>query len=209
MANLKPHPAKYSQELLPYLREYLQGYSRILDPFAGVGTGGLATVYGEMEEEWLIQCPGLRVLSDATRLPYRDGCFDAVVTSPVYGNRMSDHFEARDFSHRITYRHYLGKALRERNAGKVQWGGGYQSLHGAAWFEVRRVLRPGGRFVLNIADHIRAGERIKVSQWHLDKLLHMGFDLVAARRVDCPGMRQGENGKSRVPYQYIYCLEKP
>jgi len=174
-----------------------------------VGTGGLADIYGELEWDWLVQCPNLRVQSDATRLPYKDSCFDAVVTSPVYGNRMSDHFDARDSSHRITYRHYLGQPLRATNAGRMQWGDKYQQLHIRAWREVWRVLKPGGRFILNCADHIRAGNRIRVSQWQVDVCESIGFELMKQETVFCPGMRQGENGDKRVPYQYLYWLEKP
>ena len=48
----------------------------------------------------------------------------------------------------------------------MQWGDAYRSFHVKAWREAWRVLRPGGRFVLNIKDHIRNGERMPVTDWH-------------------------------------------
>lgn len=67
----------------------------ILDPFAGVGgvhelqTLGYRTVGVEIEPRWAAAHPNTFV-GDATALDFPDGSFDAVVTSPVYGNRMSD-----------------------------------------------------------------------------------------------------------------------
>ena len=39
---------------------------------------------------------------DARRLHYLDATFDAICTSPTYGNRMADHHNARDSSPRLT-----------------------------------------------------------------------------------------------------------
>lgn len=203
------HPAKYSEELLPLLRHWLEGKSRVLDPFGGIGTGNLAQFYNELEFEWVEQCGGLRVQGDATRLTFKSESFDAVVTSPVYGNRMSDHFEARDSSHRITYRHYLGKPLRPNNAGKLHYPhAGYKRLHLKAWQEVWRVLEKDGLFILNVGDFNVGNIQQKVSAWHVDRCIEIGFHVLDARKVWCPGMRQGANGKNRVPYQNVYKMVK-
>ena len=462
-----PHPARYSQSILPILRAWTEGCERVLDPLAGIGTGGIATHYSELEPEWAAQCEGMVTVGDAAKLPYASNSFDGIVTSPVYGNRMclapyhrvltqdlrwvpvgdlqvgdtliafdeqtagqtangknyrrkwrlatvlesklvqkpcvrvllengdrivctydhpwlihrarttakwieardlcrytdrpsyalrqlepwqantsyeagwlagmfdgegslafgvhgspklslcqvvgptntligkrltqlgyrwsalnrrntpgqpmqnfyinggfpgilramgelrperlisklanldvasrtikpwkvrvvavepvgmqevqhlststktyfgegymmhnSDHHNAQDSSTRVTYRHKLGRPLHPANAGQLQWGSRYRNLHIDIWHEVWRVLRPGGRFILNIADHIRAGERAYVSTWHLYICQQIGFRYVKGRTVDTPGMRYGENGKKRVGYEYVYYFEK-
>ena len=79
------------------------------------------------------------------------------MTSPTYGDRLADHHDARDGSVRHSYKHDLGRDLHPDNSGAMQWGPAYRDFHTAAWVEVRRVLRPGGRFVLNVKDHVRGG----------------------------------------------------
>jgi hypothetical protein len=51
----------------------------------------------------------------------------------------------------------LGRPLTPGNSGALQWGEEYRALHVAVWTECRRVLKPGGIFVLNVKDHIRGG----------------------------------------------------
>ena len=43
------------------------------------------------------------------------------------------------------------------------------------------MLQPGGRFVLNIKDHIRAGKLQPVTAWHIEAL--GGAGLCGKRRV--------------------------
>lgn len=105
---------------------------------------------------------------------------------------------ARDASRRNTYRHALGRPLHPANSGTLQWGDDYRTFHVAAWAELARVLTPGGRFVLNIKDHIRRGERQHVTDWHCEALAALGFAEIEHRRVDCPGQRFGANGGVRI-----------
>ena len=117
---------------------------------------------------------------------FGDATFDAICTSPTYGNRMADHHNARDASPRHTYRHVLGRPLTRGNSGALQWGDGiageeYRALHVAVWTECRRVLKPGGIFVLNVKDHIRGGVLQEVTKWHSVALLMLGFVCTAAR----------------------------
>lgn len=105
-----PHPAKWSEAILDEIGDLwfeasLPHDTLVLDPFAGVGVERLhkaiggeveATVVGvELEPEWLPD-GGDMVQANTLRLPFRDGSFGALITSPAYGNRMADSHEAKD-----------------------------------------------------------------------------------------------------------------
>lgn len=114
------HPAVYSKPLLPIFAEIIvdefrnrRRPIRVLDPFAGVGTihelATLCSLPGPPGASMLVETVGVELMpawvaahertqvGDATDLPAEwTGTFDAVVTSPCYGNRMADHHEARD-----------------------------------------------------------------------------------------------------------------
>lgn len=114
------HPAVYSKPLLPIFAEIIVEHLRskhrgvrVLDPFAGVGTihelQTLCSLPGPPGASMLVETVGVElmpawaqahdqtIVGDATDLPAEwTGTFDAVVTSPCYGNRMADHHEARD-----------------------------------------------------------------------------------------------------------------
>lgn len=199
------HPAKYSDALFCYLWELLAGARLVLDPFAGSGKLRLAVpgaVLVEIEYPWAKLAGGIQ--GDALSLPFAAGTFDAVCTSPTYGNRMADHHEARDKSRRNTYRHVLGRPLHPHNSGGLQWGESYRAFHLAAWREVRRVLTPGGRLILNISDHIRKGQTVEVSSWHVSTLEAMGFTLAGCYTIPTPRNRFGANGGQRVGCEYLY-----
>jgi len=214
------HPAPYTDALLPIMSNMLPiGPALILDPFCGTGKiahmstwRSSARFYGvEIEPEWTAQARASGcacVTGDSRLIPYSDAAFDAICTSPTYGNRMADHHEARDASPRHTYRHVLGRPLTEGNSGGMQWGDEYRALHVAVWTECRRVLKPGGVFVLDIKDHIRAGALQEVSAWHVDTLVELGFVCVHREQVPCPGQRHGANGKLRVEYENVFCFKK-
>jgi hypothetical protein len=104
------HPAKYSKPVMAAIRATLAELlpsgplapARVLDPFAGVGgihqlRPDYYTLGVELEPEWATASDDTQI-GDATNLDWiQTGSFDAVVTSPAYGNRMADSYDgARD-----------------------------------------------------------------------------------------------------------------
>src|SRR2546426_4572611 len=100
------HPAKWTTTVLERVQRLLDEDPhlwrtpppRVLDPFAGVGgihnLRGYRTAGMELEPEWASASPST-IVADAVKLPFADATFDALVSSPCYGNRMADHHEAR------------------------------------------------------------------------------------------------------------------
>jgi hypothetical protein len=230
---LAPHPAPYSKELMPVLARMLRGHRRIHDPFAGTGRifdleahlPGAVISASELQPRWAAHHPKTEI-GDATDLPYPDGAFDAIATSPVYPNRLTDHHNAQDDSHRINYTEYYGEPLQPNNAGAMPWGDKWRNLHTTAFTEFKRLLCPGGAFILNMKDFIKtvpeskAGEpyyerlesqtsksgvqvRVNVTDWCVDVCRGLGFQVVESEDVDCPGMRKGQNGAARIPYETV------
>lgn len=211
------HPAKFSDPLLPIFAEYLQprqAFERVLDPFAGTGKIHLLGELGyhtygvEIEPEWAAASPHTQV-GDARNLPFVNEWFDAVVTSPTYGNRMADHHtpSSSDLSKRNTYRHALGRPLSDGNSGAMQWGDEYRKLHTEVVYEIHRVLRPGGLFMLNMKNHIRKGEVQRVVEWWDTLCRESDFISVDAQAVPLRGNRFGANGNARVDTEWVLVYE--
>lgn len=208
------HPARYTDVLLPVFVRMLRQSRRVLDPFGGTGRifrlnqwlPELEIEALEIEPEWAALNPRTTV-GNALALPWADGWFDAVCTSPVYGNRMADTTLPEDTTYqRRQYAFQLGRKLHADNAGQLEWGDAYRAFHASAWAEARSVLCPGGLFVLNIKDHIRDGERQYVTDWHIAALEALGFVVEEHAKVPTPSYRQGQHWDRRMEYESVIAL---
>jgi len=199
------HPAKYTDALLPVFEELLKGCTKVLDPFAGTGKKHslpFDTIGVEIEKEWA-EMHKKTIIGDATNLQFANCEFDAICTSPTYGNRMADCHNAKDGSSRNTYTHKLGRVLNENNTGKMQWGEQYRILHIKAWNECFRVLKEDGVFILNFKNHIRKGKEVDVFSWHVKTLIDIGFSLDLVKQVETNGNGFGQNGKLRTGFEFV------
>lgn len=208
------HPAVFSDPVIRATLDLLgPEHEKVLDPFAGVGKvheipnlvdWDMTTVGVEIEPEWATVHPDT-VVGDALDLPFDSDTFDAIITSPCYGNRLADSHNAKDGSYRRSYTHDLGRTLHENNAGSLHWGQEYRDFHAKAWVEAIRVLKPEGHFFLNISDHIRNKKRVHVASWHVSTLMFMGMKLEDAVRVETRRHKAGAN-RERVASELVFRL---
>jgi hypothetical protein len=227
--SLPLNPAPFSANILRFIANsgLLPHAGVILDPFAGIGkvhqlaTASLRTVGVEIEPEWAAAHPNT-ICGNALSLPFEDESFDGAVTSPVYGNRMSDSHNAKDGTLRRSYTHDLRRQtgdierqLHPDNAGTLYaWNKDYWRFHVRAWAELKRVLRPGAPFLLNVSDFYRTTQshgrkRLPVVHTHTRVCKELGFELVQAYPVETPRMRYGQNHESRASYEYVLYLRRP
>lgn len=208
------HPAKFSDSIIAEIAGWLEPGWVVLDPFAGVGRvhelaelAGVTTVGLEIEREWAEAHP-LTICGDVFAHPFMPNTFDAIVTSPTYGNRMADHHNAKDGSKRITYRHTLGRPLHPNNSGQLQWGLKYREFHDRAYRSILTTLKPGGFFICNVSDHIRKSVVQPVSSWHAACLASNGLTPVEYVPVSTPRMRRGQNHEARVANEWVLVFQK-
>ena len=213
-ATARPHPAQYTEALLPTMARMLRGCRRILDPMAGAGgvrklaawLPGAAFYLNELEPEWAEQARAH--CGDARALPWPAGYFDGLCVSPPYGNRMRDGFLPTDANGRYSRRTYAASLRRPLSAGSAaakafRPGGEYCALMAAIWQECTRLLTPGAAFVLNVKDFIEAGRVQPVTAWHVETLQALGYTLEERIDVRTPGFRHGQNGAARVEAEAV------
>ena len=226
------HPARFSNELLEAMGDMLASYGAlsILDPFAGTGrvhelrARGHKTMGVEIEPQWAGLHPGT-VYGNSLHLSklFAGVRFDAVVTSPSYGNRFADAHNNHDLckrcrgtglldgkrcpvcfglrtSMRRSYTHDLRRMtgdptleLHSDNSGKMQWGPRYRDFHTRVWSQVPMLLGGPRLFLLNCKDHMRNRERQLVTDWHVGTLEQLGFQVIERREIDTGGLRHGAN----------------
>lgn len=210
------HPATMGPHILDVCKKYLpEPGSRVLDPFAGIGTtAALLPEYDvvgvEIEGEWALQHPST-ICGDSLLVVPTLGSFDCVLTSPTYGNRMADDFEAKEKSSRITYRHKLGRKLSENTTSNLHFGrknAKYETLHESIWGVCVDALRKDGVFILNCKDFIANGEVREVTKWHKETLEKLGLTCIAEEKVESRGMRFGANRDKRLEFEWVLAMRK-
>jgi hypothetical protein len=192
-----PHPATYPNAVMAIFRELIPAGSRVLDPFAGVGTihelrPECATSGIEIESEWAAAsehtlCGDSRVVMAGIPAD----AFDVIATSPAYGNRLADAYYAASDAHaRRTYALDLGRPLSDGSGAGVEFDtdGAYEELHEAVWAQAARVLRSGGLLLLNCKDFQRDGRIMPVTGWHVATLTDLGFVAINLRTLPAAGL---------------------
>ena len=181
----KKHPASFPRKILDVIDQLLVLFAldssgvprRLLDPFAGIG--GVADLswdgetYGvEIEPEWAEEARARGIIThtgDSRHLPWPNGFFGAICTSPTYGNRLADSYapDLSDPKHgkRRSYRIYLGRPLTPGNSGAMHVGDDYWKLHRSVWADCVRVLAPGGLFLLNIKVPMTVRRGLSSNPW--------------------------------------------
>jgi hypothetical protein len=202
------HDCTFSLELWPHLRAAMEKRPRVLDPFAGVGTihdlapEGTETLGIEIEPEWAA-CHPQTICGDTQRiLPRllrgeRPGWEHggAVVTSPCYGNREADYFDAKDGSRRHGYGFSLGRRPSAASAANMTFGPEYCRFHYPVILRIRDWVEPGGIFVLNMKDHPVRKKRVRVCDWWIGVTIMCDFELVDTVEIDtrgAPGANRSE-----------------
>lgn len=209
------HPARYSPEVIAALAPLLGG--RVLDPFAGpTGVQRLLAARPELditgvelEPEWA--AAGVNTITgDACALPWPDGTFDTIATSPAYGNRMADQYAGDAAgSRRHTYRVALGRDLTDGSGAALQWGSAYRQLHRRAVDEILRVAKPGGLVIVNMSDHVRAGVTQHVVGWWITTLARRGLNVQRIIPVETRRQRHGANGDARAEHEVLIVGRTP
>jgi SAM-dependent methyltransferase len=213
----RSHPAAFSRPVLRVIRELLGGdserYKRVLDPFAGTGRihdlreYGFETIGIELEKEWA-DLSEFTKQGTALKTGLRKGSVDAIATSPTYGNRLADSYDASDPDRRHSYHFDLGRKPSEGSSAVMPWGDEYRAFHVKAWEEAVRVLKSNGRFILNIKDHIRDGEWQDVAAWHVSTIMALGFTMAAVRPVSTKGVPSGSNSEVRSEAELVFAFDR-
>ena len=222
------HPAKFTGEQLFHIYDHLPTLSShlsrlgptVFDPFAGVGTvadlrehDARVIVTGmEIEPEWADQSPIVETGDSLTYMALTRKRYDAVVTSPSYGNRMADSYDGRDGSVRNTYRIALGRPLDEQNGARLAFTDApwdeYKDFHAEAIDGMVRVTRKGGRIIVVVKNFIRDGEVVDVVGWWRAQFKARSLTEMAYIPIKAGGLGYGANRDERVEYEYVLVWEK-
>lgn len=225
------HPAKFSPQILDALRPIIENLGlHVHDPFAGTGErlGALCDRVGvpfsgtELEPEYIVDPrvkPGNSTKPDAYPWhcwPGQDIRDCVVVTSPVYPNGMTDHFEAKDGSRRHTYRQGLAAIRGSDRPLHVDNMGRYGNAHRRSWasqaahFDIahRCVTWWPQLAVVNVKDVKATRYEVPVVGLWRALLDEHGYRIVEQVDVDCPGHRDGANGDLRADHEAVLVAER-
>ncbi len=225
MTEIKTHPAKFTGEQLFHIYDHLPDSTdsstcSVFDPFAGVGTVSALNEHDrrvkvtgmEIEPEWADQSPIVETGDSLTYMALTRKRYDAVVTSPAYGNRMADSYDGRDGSKRNTYRISLGRKLDDQNGARLHFTSmkmdGYKDFHREAIDGMVRVTRKGGRVIVVVKNFIANGKVMDVVGWWRDELRDAGLTEIAWIPIEAGGLGYGANRDERVKYEYVLVWEK-
>lgn len=235
---MQKHPAPFSKPIIDRIREMLADAhgARVLDPFAGTMRVLLAVPDSvrsvtaiEIEEEFVdegidfltgkisyeLAAKAECVVADsAVWLRRHKKTYTHAVTSPTYGNRMSDPYRSKEGVVCRSYAQSKGGALSEANTGRYM-------LHDPKYFDLNvRVMAAtierlvdGGVFILNVSDFYRTlkkGQppvRVDVLGFWLDMMRLFPVHLAGLERVYTRRYKHGEN-RHRVPYEYLVTFRK-
>lgn len=214
-----------------------EGHQKMANLYVTGGFPGLLRALGELRPErlvakWLslpitsraLQAEKVRVVAvedagcrDIQGIETTSGTYigEGYLHHNTYGNRFSDHHDARDASKRRSYTHTLGRQLTTGNTGNMVFRNSqtryapYRVTHEHIWRDVVRVLKPTGIFLLNVSDFIAGREQQHVSAWHAHALLDLGLVLEQRHDVKTPRMRHGQNHQARVEVEHIFRFRKP
>ncbi len=214
----RKHPATYTSTILEKLDEIVPD-GIWCDPFIGIGklyrlsTPARQFVGIEIEPEWASYDTRTIVGDARLQMAYwideTTIRFDGFVTSPVYGNRMSDHHEANDGSRRTSYRHLLGRMPTVGSSATMYfWQESYQIFHLRSWADAYALTNDDGYFFLNVKNFIRKGEAQNVVGWHMKALREVGWRIETVYQVQTPGHRDGENADVRYDSEAIIVARK-
>jgi DNA modification methylase len=217
------HPAQYSPNLVPVLADLLRRHGlpgTVLDPFGGLGNrfadicarAGYDRLYAvEIEPGYMDHAHPCVVLGDSTAIRRPDNYFGAAVTSPVYPNRMTDVFDAKDDSTRHTYVHRLRAhhgadyRLQANNAGGTKAGNSksgrkqFYAINADVYREVHRVLKLGAPFIVNTKDTPHELFTAATTA----QLVQAGFTIVECVSVPCAGLNHGAGHEGKVDHEDI------
>lgn len=232
-ARVKQHPCPFPKAVLDIFDRLLPASGSVLDPYAGTGklhelaTPTRTTVGVELEPEWA-RWHADTIIGDSADLDFVDGLFDAVATSPDFGNRMADPYAGERCktcdgrgtvtddavnwhscddcagtgrqlrSRRHTYRLSLGRPMSEGST-VSQWGPKYRDLHRPHIVEFMRVLKPGGMVLLDIKNHRRAWEEQLVAEWWRAEIVRQGGLYIAEHPVDTDGLQHSGPDTNDLP----------
>jgi len=206
----RPHPAKFSDCLLPVIKELIpEGTEWITDPMAGIGK---ITLLGsnfkyqcnEIEPEWASQIKAQIVTAkDAKALKLVERT--VIITSPPYGNRMADCFiTKRPSSMKGRYAGDLGRRLSEGSSASLAFGNKYKALMTEIYTSLFEQMNEGQVFILNASNFIRDKKEVNVIGFYLELFSQKGFTLDDFKTVKTPRDRgRGANSKLRVSFEVL------